>query len=125
MDTIVIVAPRRSVVVVWNSLRLRRFASRPVGSMPIRPAVTLSAPLGANHVSVRIDTTRRGAQAMTLHILTAAGAPVPARTVTATLSSAQVAALRLTLRRPLVEAYLAHLGPARARQFLVHDARDS
>ena len=56
--------------------------------------------------SVGIDTTRRGAQAMTLHILTAAGAPgLPAR--------------------PLVEAYLAHLGPARARQFLVHDARDS
>jgi nitrogen fixation protein FixH len=48
---------------------------------------------------VRIDPTRRGAQAMTLRILTAAGAPVPARTVTATLSSAQVAALRLTLRR--------------------------
>jgi len=48
---------------------------------------------------VRIDPTRRDAQAMTLHILTAAGAPVPARTVTATLSSAQVAALRLTLRR--------------------------
>ena len=36
---------------------------------------------------------------MTLYVLNAAGAPVPARTLTATLSSAQVAALRLTLRR--------------------------
>jgi hypothetical protein len=35
VDTIVIVAPRWSVFVVWNSLRLRRFAPRPVGSMPI------------------------------------------------------------------------------------------
>ena len=39
----------------------------------------------ADDASVRIDPTRRGAQAMTLHILTAAGAPVPARTVTAPL----------------------------------------
>ena len=73
--------------------------SEPPARTTFGPPVTLSAPLGADHVSVRIDTTRRGAQAMTLHILTAAGAPVPARTVTATLSSAQVAALRLTLRR--------------------------
>jgi hypothetical protein len=36
---------------------------------------------------VRIDLIRRGAQAMTLHILTATGAPVPARTVTATLAA--------------------------------------
>lgn len=73
--------------------------SEPPARTTFGPPVTLSAPLGADHVSVRIDPTRRGAQAMTLHILTAAGAPVPARTVTATLSSAQVAALRLTLRR--------------------------
>ena len=73
--------------------------SEPPARTTFGPQVTLSAPLGANHVSVRIDPTRRGAQAMTLHILTAAGTPVPARTVTATLSSAQVAALRLTLRR--------------------------
>jgi len=35
VDTIVIVALRWSVFVVWNSLRLRGFAPRPVGSMPI------------------------------------------------------------------------------------------
>jgi copper transport protein len=73
--------------------------SEPPARTTFGPPVTLSAPLGADHVSVRIDPTRRGAQAMTLRILTAAGAPVPARTVTATLSSVQVAALRLTLRR--------------------------
>jgi copper transport protein len=73
--------------------------SEPPARTTFGPPVTLSAPLGADHVSVRIDPTRRGAQAMTLHILTAAGAPVPARSVTATLSSAEVAALRLTLRR--------------------------
>jgi copper transport protein len=73
--------------------------SEPPARTTFGPPVTLSAPLGADHVSVRIDPTRRGAQAMTLRILTAAGAPVPARTVTATLSSAQVAALRLTLHR--------------------------
>ena len=73
--------------------------SEPPARTTFGPPVTLSAPLGADHVSVRIDPTRRGAQAMTLRILTAAGAPVPAHTVTATLSSAQVAALRLTLRR--------------------------
>jgi copper transport protein len=73
--------------------------SEPPARTTFGPPVTLSAPLGADRVRVRIDTTRRGAQAMTLHVLTAAGAPVPARTVTATLSSAQVAALRLTLRR--------------------------
>jgi copper transport protein len=73
--------------------------SEPPARTTFGPPVTLSAPLGADHVSVRVDPTRRGAQAMTLRILTAAGAPVPARSVTATLSSAQVAALRLTLRR--------------------------
>ncbi len=73
--------------------------SEPPARTTFGPPVTLSAPLGADHVSVRIDPTRRGAQAMTLHILTAAGASVPTRTVTATLSSAQVAALRLTLHR--------------------------
>jgi copper transport protein len=73
--------------------------SEPPARTTFGPPVTLSAPLGTDHVSVRIDTTRRGAQAMTLRILTATGVPAPARTVTATLSSAQVAALHLTLRR--------------------------
>ena len=53
--------------------------SEPPARTTFGPPVTLSAPLGADHVSVRIDMTRRGAQAMTLHILTATGAPVPAR----------------------------------------------
>ena len=63
------------------------------------PPVTLSAPLGADHVSVRIDPTRRGAQAMTLRTSSPRrGCSRAPYTVTATLSSAQVAALRLTLR---------------------------
>jgi copper transport protein len=73
--------------------------SEPPARTTFGPPVTLSAPLGPDHVSVRIDITRRGPQSMTLYVLNAAGAPVPARTLTATLSSAQVAALRLTLRR--------------------------
>ena len=73
--------------------------SEPPARTTFGPPVTLSAPLGTDHVSVRIDPTRRGAQALTLYVLNAAGAPVPARSVTATLSSARVAALRLTLRR--------------------------
>ena len=73
--------------------------SEPPARTTFGPPVTLSAPLGPDHVRVRIDSTRRGPQSMTLYVLNAAGAPVPARTLTATLSSAQVAALRLTLRR--------------------------
>ena len=34
VDTIVIVAPRWSVFVVWNSLRLRRFTPCPVTGIP-------------------------------------------------------------------------------------------
>jgi copper transport protein len=73
--------------------------SEPPARTTFGPPVTFSAPLGPDHVRVRIDSTRRGPQSMTLYVLNAAGAPVPARTLTAALSSAQVAALRLTLRR--------------------------
>jgi copper transport protein len=73
--------------------------SEPPARTTFGPPVTLSAPLGPDHVSVHIDTTRRGAQAMTLRVLNAAGAPVPASSMTAALSSPQVAALRVTLRR--------------------------
>jgi hypothetical protein len=49
--------------------------------------------------AVRIDPTRRGVQAMTFSVVNAAGELVLAQGLTATLSSARVAALRLTLRR--------------------------
>jgi uncharacterized membrane protein len=49
--------------------------SEPPARTTFGPPVTLSAPLGTDHVSVRIDTTRRGPQAMTLRILNATGAP--------------------------------------------------
>ena len=73
--------------------------SEPPARTTFGPPVTLSAPLGPDHVSVRIEPTRRGVQAMTFSIVTAAGEPVPAQSLTATLSSARVAALRLTVRR--------------------------
>jgi copper transport protein len=63
------------------------------------PPVTLSAPLGNDQVSVHVDTTRRGPQAISVRILDAAGAPIAAQSVTATLSSTQVAALNVTLRK--------------------------
>lgn len=63
------------------------------------PPVTLAAPLGEDHVSVQVSTTRRGPQAITIRVLGPAGTPVPARSVTATLSSQHVAALNVTLRK--------------------------
>jgi len=63
------------------------------------PPVTVAAPLGSDHVSVHVSTTRRGPQVITIRLLDAAGAAVPAQSVTATLSSADVAALNVTLRK--------------------------
>lgn len=63
------------------------------------PPVTLSAPLGADHVTIQVDTTLRGPQAITIQVLDPAGAPAPAQSATATLSSADVAALNVTLRK--------------------------
>jgi copper transport protein len=63
------------------------------------PPVTLSAPLGADHVSIQVDPTRRGPQAITIRVLDPAGEPAPAQSATATLSSADVAALNVTLRK--------------------------
>ncbi|MGH3246749.1 MAG: copper resistance protein CopC [Trebonia sp.] len=63
------------------------------------PPVTLAAPLGSDHLSVQVSTTRRGPQAITIRVLDAAAEPVPAQSVTATLSSQDVAALNLALRK--------------------------
>ena len=63
------------------------------------PPVTLAAPLGADHVSVQVSTTRRGPQDITIRVLGPAGTPVPAQSVTAALSSPDVAALNVTLRK--------------------------
>jgi copper transport protein len=63
------------------------------------PPVTLTAPLGADHVSVHVSGTRRGPQDIAIRVLDRAGAEVPAQSVTATLSSPDVAALNVTLRK--------------------------
>jgi copper transport protein len=63
------------------------------------PPVTLAAPLGADHLSIRVGVTRPGPQDITIAVLDAAGAPVPAQSVTAMLSSPDVAALNVALRK--------------------------
>jgi hypothetical protein len=63
------------------------------------PPVTLTAPLGADHVSVHVSGTRRGPQDIAIRVLDRAGEEVPAQSVTATLSSPDVAALNVTLRK--------------------------
>ena len=67
------------------------------------PPVTVAAPLGGDHVSVHVSTTRRGPQAITIRLLDAAGAAVPAQSVTATLSSADVASLNVTLHKTVAD----------------------
>jgi copper transport protein len=63
------------------------------------PPVTLTAPLGADHLAVRVGPTRRGPEAFDIRVLDAAGHPVPAQTLTASVSSDSVAALAVTLQR--------------------------
>jgi copper transport protein len=71
--------------------------SEPPARISYGPAVVLSAPLGTDRARIHIDTTRRGAQLIDVRILDAAGKPVPAQAVTATLTSAEVAALAVRL----------------------------
>jgi len=71
--------------------------SEPPASGSYGPPVTVTAPLGPDHLSVHISPTRRGPQAITIEVLNQAGAPAGASSVTASLSSPQVSALNLTL----------------------------
>jgi copper transport protein len=73
--------------------------SEPPASGTYGPPVTVAAPLGPDHISVHISPTRRGPQTITIEVLNQAGAPVAAPSVTASLSSPQVSALNLTLRK--------------------------
>jgi copper transport protein len=73
--------------------------SEPPASGSYGPPVTVTAPLGPDHVSVHISPTRRGPQAITIEVLNQSGAAVKASSVTASLSSPQVSALDLTLAR--------------------------
>jgi copper transport protein len=51
------------------------------------PAATLTAPLGPDHVDISIDSTRRGAQRITVSTVDAQGREVVVPSVTGTLSS--------------------------------------
>jgi copper transport protein len=62
------------------------------------PPVTLTAPLGPDYLSIQVSSTRRGPQDITIRVLGPAGSPVPAQSVTATLSSPAVASLPVRLR---------------------------
>jgi copper transport protein len=73
--------------------------SEPPASGTYGPPVTVTAPLGPDHISVHISPTRRGPQAITIEVLNQAGAPAGASSATASLSSPQVSALNLTLRK--------------------------
>jgi copper transport protein len=71
--------------------------SQPPARITYGPAVTLTAPLGADRVTVRVSPTRRGPEPCGIRVLNAAGDPLPATRLTATLSSASVASLAVTL----------------------------
>jgi copper transport protein len=83
--------------------------SEPPGSTTYGPAVTVTAPLGPNNVAhVHVDSTARGREQFEVTITDRAGFPVPVQSVSASLSSAEVAslALKLTPQAPV--------GPGRA-----------
>lgn len=63
------------------------------------PRVTLAAPLGTDHLRIQVAATRRGPQDITISVLGPSGLPVPAQSATAVLSSPEVAALNVTLRK--------------------------
>ena len=57
----------------------------------------MTAPLGANHLEVRVDPTTRGPQTITIAVRDAAGSPVTAKSMSAVLSSAYVPSLAVKL----------------------------
>jgi copper transport protein len=73
--------------------------SEPPARTTFGPPVTITAPLGADHVAVQVSPTRRGPQSITIQVLSPAGTPVAAQSVTASLSSPDVSALTVTLHR--------------------------
>lgn len=73
--------------------------SEPSARATYGPAITVVAPLGQDRVQVHVNTTRRGPQVLDVSIVDAAGRPAPAQAITASLSSASVAALDVRLRK--------------------------
>lgn len=63
------------------------------------PSVQLSAPLGADHTILEVNTTRRGRQILDVQVVDGAGKPVTVDSVKATMSSADahIAALKVDM----------------------------
>lgn len=74
--------------------------SLPPAKTTYGPPATLTAPLGPNHLKIRVDTTRRGPENITITAHNDAGHAIQLRDIDATLSSSQagVAALKLRLK---------------------------
>jgi copper transport protein len=71
--------------------------SEPPGNTTYGPSSDMTAPLGPDTVHVHVDGTRRGRQSFELTVTDSAGRPAPVQAITASLSSAEVAALAVTL----------------------------
>lgn len=72
--------------------------AEPPGNTTYGPPVSLAAPLGPDSVVIHVDSTVRGRQQFEVDILDAQGRPAPVQSVTANLSSAEVASLALKLQ---------------------------
>lgn len=93
---------RRSVAVeVVVAVAVLAVTSILVDQPPARttygPTVATTAPLGADHLDIRIDPTTRGSQHIAVEVRDADGRPVPAQAVSATLSSPDVPALTVKM----------------------------
>lgn len=71
--------------------------SEPPGNTTYGPPVSLVAPLGPDQVLVHVDSTLRGRQQFEIDVVDAQGRPAPVQSVTANLSSAEVASLAMKL----------------------------
>ena len=83
-----------SVLVVTAVLTMQPTARETYG-----PAVTSVAPLGADRISVHVDSTRRGPTTLELRIRDATGRPVAAQSVSGSLSTDGVAGLDVSFQR--------------------------
>jgi copper transport protein len=72
--------------------------NQPPAAASYGPAVHLSAPVGTDRLLVDVARTRPGPQDITVRVVDASGAPVKATSLDASLSSAGIAALTVTMR---------------------------
>lgn len=72
--------------------------SEPPARATYGPPVTITAPLGGDHLTVTVDPTLHGRQTLTVTVLDAAGHATTVQHLAATLSSAGVASLAVTMQ---------------------------